>query len=56
MKRSTKIISVVVIFFLGIATIIVARQMIGMHFKKKFGKRPPPGVIVAQVVNNNFSE
>tara|TARA_Y100001936_G_scaffold178771_1_gene175561 strand:+ start:1858 stop:2727 length:870 start_codon:yes stop_codon:yes gene_type:complete len=56
MKRSTKIISVVVIFFLVIATIIVARQMIGMHFKKKFGKRPPPGLIVAQVVNNNFSE
>ena len=43
-------------FFLVITTIIVARQMIGMHFQKKFGKRPPPGLIVAKVVNNNFSE
>ena len=56
MKRSTKIISIVIVFFLIIATVIVARQMIGMHFKKKFGKKPPPGLIVAKVVNINFSE
>ena len=56
MKRSTKIISIVIVFFLIIATVIVARQMIGMHFKKKFGKKPPPSLIVAKVVNINFSE
>ena len=30
--------------------------MIGSHFAKKFGKRPPPGIIVTQVTNQNFSE
>ena len=56
MKRSTKIISIILVFFLIIAAVIIGRTMIGNHFKKKFGKRPPPGLIVAQVVNNNFSE
>ena len=46
MKRSTKITSIVIIFFLIIATVIVGRTMIGNHFKKKFSKRPPPGIIV----------
>ncbi len=56
MKRSTKIISTIIIFFLIIATVIVARTMIGNHFKKKFSKRPPPGIIVTQVVQKQFSE
>ena len=56
MKRSTKIISVVIIFFLIIATVIIARTMIGNHFKKKFGKRPPPGIMVTEVVENRFFE
>ena len=30
--------------------------MIGNHFKKKFSKRPPPGVIVKEVVYKSFSE
>ena len=30
--------------------------MVGNHFKKKFGKRPPPGVIVTEVIKQNFSE
>ena len=30
--------------------------MIGNHFAKKFSKRPPPGIIVTEVVKNNFSE
>ena len=30
--------------------------MIGNHFKKKFSKRPPPGIIVTQVVSKEFSE
>ena len=56
MKRSTKVISVVIIFFLIIASVIIARTMIGNHFKKKFSKRPPPGIIVTQVIQENFSE
>ena len=56
MKRSTKIISAVIIFFLIIATVIIARTMIGNHFKKKFGKRPPPGIMVTEVVENRFFE
>ena len=30
--------------------------MIGNHFKKKFSKRPPPGIIVTNVINEQFSE
>ena len=30
--------------------------MIGNHFKKKFSKRPPPGIIVTEVVKKEFSE
>ena len=56
MKRSTKVISVVIIFFLIIATVIIARTMIGNHFKKKFGKRPPPGIMVTEVIENRFFE
>ena len=56
MKRSTKIISIVIIFFLIIASVIVARTMIGNHFKKKFSKRPPPGIIVTEVIREDFSE
>ena len=56
MKRSTKILSIVIIFFLIIATVIIARTMIGNHFQKKFGKRPPPGIIVTEVVDNRFFE
>ena len=55
MKRSTKVISVVIIFLI-IASVIIARTMIGNHFKKKFSKRPPPGIIVTQVIQENFSE
>ena len=56
MKRSTKIISIILIFFLIIATVIIGRTMIGNHFKKKFGKRPPPGIIITEVVKKEFSE
>ena len=56
MKRSTKITSVIIIFFLIITIVVVARTLIGNHFAKKFSKRPPPGVIVTEVVNINFSE
>ena len=56
MKRTTKVISIIIIFFLIIALVIVGRTMIGKHFQKKFGKRPPPGIIVTEVVKNEFSE
>ena len=56
MKRSTKIISILLIFFLVISIVIVGRNMIGNHFKKKFSKRPPPGIIVTEVVKKEFSE
>ena len=56
MKRSTKIISIIIIFFLIIATVVIGRMMIGKHFAKKFGKRPPPGIIVTEVIKTNFSE
>ena len=48
MKKSTKIFTVIITFFLIIA--------IGNHFKKKFSKRPPPGIIVTEVVNKQFHE
>ena len=56
MKRSTKVISIVSIFFLIIAIVIIGRMMIGNHLKKKFSKQPPPGVIVAKVLKQEFSE
>ena len=56
MKRSTKIITVVTSFFLIIAIVITARTMIGNHFKKKFSKIPPPGIIVTNAINEQFSE
>ena len=54
MKRSTKITSIIIIFFVVIAGVIVARTMIGMHFEKKFGKRQPPGIIVTTVNQKIF--
>ena len=56
MKRSTKTISIIFIFFLIITIVIVGRSMIGNHFKKKFSKRPPPGIIVTEVIEKEFSE
>jgi membrane fusion protein (multidrug efflux system) len=56
MKRSTKIITIITVFFLIIAIVITARTMIGNHFKKKFSKRPPPGIIVTEVIKEEFAE
>ncbi len=56
MKRSTKTISIILIFFLIITAVIVGRTMIGNHFKKKFSKIPPPEIIVTKVVQKEFSE
>ena len=56
MKRSKKITTFIIIFFLVIALIIIGRYAIGLYFKKKFSKRPPPGVIVEVVSYKNFSQ
>jgi membrane fusion protein (multidrug efflux system) len=56
MKRSKKITIWIVTFFIAIAIIIIGRYSIGLYFKKKFSKRPPPGVIVQIVESKNFSQ
>ncbi len=56
MKRSKKITIGIIIFFLLIALIIIGRYGAGLYFKKKFSKRPPPGVIVEIVSNKSFSQ
>jgi membrane fusion protein, multidrug efflux system len=56
MKRSTKVISMILLFFLIIAFVIIGRTMVGNHFQKKFSKRPPPGIIVTEVINEKFAE
>jgi membrane fusion protein (multidrug efflux system) len=54
MKTSTKIKTFVIIIFVAITLIIVARHFIGLHFKKKFSVRPAPGVIVKEVEKSQF--
>ena len=56
MKRSKKVTVGIIIFFIIVATIIGGRTAMGVYFKKKFGKRPPPGVIVEIVVQKKFSQ
>ena len=56
MKSSKKITSIIITFFLIIAIIIIGRTMVGNHFKKKFSKRPPPGLIITNVKNLNFTQ
>ena len=50
MKRSTKIIIGIITFFIIITIVVVGRYSVGLYFKKKFSKRPPPGVIVEIVI------
>ena len=56
MKRSKKITTAIIIFFLVIALIIIGRYAMGLYFKKKFSKRPAPGVLVEIVSNKRFSQ
>ena len=56
MKRSKKITIGIIIFFLVITIVIIGRYGVGLYFKKKFSKRPPPGVIVEVVSNKYFSQ
>ncbi len=56
MKKSKKITIGIILFFLIIILVVAGRHAIGLHFKKKFSKRPPPGVIVNVISNKKFSE
>ncbi len=56
MKRSKKITIGIIIFFLVIAVVIIGRYGMGLYFKKKFSKRPPPGVIVEIISNKSFGQ
>ncbi len=54
MRASTKLKTFLIIFFVAIFAIIVARHFIGLHFQKKFSVRPAPGVIVKSVEKSMF--
>ena len=56
MKRSKKVTIGIMIFFIIVATIIGGRTAMGIYFKNKFGKRPPPGVMVQIVSEKKFSQ
>tara|TARA_B110000438_G_scaffold273325_1_gene292654 strand:+ start:376 stop:1251 length:876 start_codon:yes stop_codon:yes gene_type:complete len=56
MKRSTKITIGIITFFIIIAVIVIGRYSAGLYFKKKFSKRPPPGVVIEIIANKNFSQ
>ena len=54
MKTTSKIKTLLIIIFVIIFSIIAARHFVGLHFKKKFSVRPPPGVIVKTVEKSTF--
>ena len=54
MKRSKKITIGIITFFVVITVVIIGRYSLGLYFKKKFSKRPPPGVVVEIVQNKNM--
>jgi len=56
MKKSKKITIFIILFFLVITLVIAGRYAIGLYFKKKFGKRPTPSVIVKIVESEKFSQ
>ena len=54
MKTTGKIKTLLIIIFIIIFIIIAGRHFVGLHFKKKFSVRPPPGVIVKTVKKSTF--
>ncbi len=56
MRRSKKVTIGIIIFFIIVATVIGGRTAMGVYFKKKFSKRPPPGVVVEIVSEKGFSK
>ena len=55
MKKSTKTISLILVFFLIIA-IALLEEPWSEIILKKFSKIPPPGIIVTKVVSKKFAE
>ena len=56
MKTTSKIKTLLIVIFIVIFSIIAARHFVGLHFKKKFSVRPPPGVIVKTVEKSIFDK
>ena len=54
MSTSSKLKTLLIVFFVAIYAIIAARHFIGLHFEKKFSVRPAPGVIVQEVKKSLF--
>ena len=54
MKTTSKLKAFLIIFFIAIFVVIIARHFIGLHFKKKFSARPAPGVIISKVEKSLF--
>jgi membrane fusion protein (multidrug efflux system) len=54
MNTTGKIKTLLIVIFIIIFSIIAARHFVGLHFKKKFSVRPPPGVIVKTVEKSIF--
>ncbi len=54
MRTATKIKSLLIIFLIIIAGIIISRHFVGLHFQKKFSAIPAPNVIVAEVEESIF--
>ena len=54
MKTYSKFKAFLILFFIVIFAIIIARHFVGLHFKKKFSVRPAPGVIVTKVEKSLF--
>ena len=54
MKTTSKLKAILIIFFVIIFAIIIARHFIGAHYAKKFSVRPAPGVIVNEVEKSLF--
>jgi membrane fusion protein (multidrug efflux system) len=54
MKTTSKIKTILIIIFIIIFSVIAARHFVGLHFKKKFSVRPPPGVIVKVIEKSTF--
>ncbi len=56
MKRSKKVTIGIIIFFVIIGSVIGGRTAMGVYFKKKFGKIPPPSVMVEVVSEKKFNK
>jgi membrane fusion protein (multidrug efflux system) len=54
MKTTSKIKTLLIVIFIIIFSTIATRHFVGLHFKKKFSVRPPPGVIVKTVEKSIF--